>query len=77
MITGSIFEHNGTQALKLPADARFPASVKRVNVRVVGFDRVLSPAENSWDSFFLSEKTVTDDFIVERATQDQADKELF
>ena len=77
MITGSIFEHNGTQALKLPADARFPDSVKRVNIRVVGFDRVLSPAENSWDSFFLSEKTVTDDFIVERATQDQADKELF
>jgi antitoxin VapB len=77
MITGSVFENNRTQAVRLPADSRFPEGVKRVNVRVVGFDRILSPIENTWDSFFLSEKTVTDDFMLERASQEQADRESF
>ena len=77
MITGSIFENDGEQEVSLPAEAQFPEGVKRVNVRVVGFDRVLSPAENSWGSFFLSEKTVADDFMVERASQEQSGRELF
>jgi antitoxin VapB len=77
MITGSVFENNRTQAVRLPADSRFPKGVKRVNVRVVGFDRILSSIENTWDSFFLSEKTVTDDFMLERASQEQADRESF
>ncbi len=77
MITGSVFENNRTQAVRLPADTRFPEGVKRVNVRVVGFDRILSPVENTWDSFFLSEKTVTDDFMLERASQEQAARESF
>ena len=77
MITGSVFENNRTQAVRLPAETRFPEGVKRVNVRVVGFDRVLSPVENTWDSFFLSEETVTDDFMLERASQEQAERESF
>ena len=51
MITESVIENDGTQTVRLPADARFPESVKRANVRVVGFDRVLSPVESTWDSF--------------------------
>ena len=77
MITGSVFENNRTQAVRLPADTRFPESVKRVNVRVVGTDRVLSPIENTWDSFFLSSETVTDDFMQERSGQEQAEREAF
>ena len=77
MVTGSVFENNRTQAVRLPAETRFPEGVKRVNVRVVGFDRILSPVENTWDSFFLSEETVTDDFILERASQEQAERESF
>lgn len=75
MSTGSIFENNRTQAVRLPADTRFPKNVKRVNVRVVGFDRILSPIDKTWDSFFLSEETVTDDFMLERATQHQSERE--
>jgi len=75
MSTGSVFENNRTQAVRLPADSRFPEDVKRVNVRIVGVDRVLSPLNKSWDSFFLSEETVTDDFMTERATQYQAERE--
>ena len=75
MSTGSVFENNRTQAVRLPADSRFPEDVKRVTVRIVGVDRVLSPVDKSWDSFFLSEETVSDDFMSERATQHQPERE--
>ncbi len=77
MSTGSVFENNRTQAVRLPADSRFPDGVKRVNVRVVGADRVLSPIEKTWDSFFLSEQKVSDDFMSERASQEQPEREDF
>lgn len=75
MATGSVFKNNKTQAVRLPTSTRFPDSVKRVNVRVVGPDRVLSPVDSTWDSFFLSDESVTNDFIVERASQNQAERE--
>ncbi|MFT7111440.1 MAG: antitoxin VapB [Porticoccaceae bacterium] len=77
MSTGSVFENNRTQAVRLPADSRFPENVKRVTVRVIGQDRVLSPVDATWDSFFLSEQTVTDDFMTERGSQTQTDREAF
>ncbi|MCH9692355.1 MAG: antitoxin [Gammaproteobacteria bacterium] len=77
MSTGSVFVNNRTQAVRLPADTRFPDDVKQVEVRVVGKDRVLSPVDSSWDSFFLSKERVSDDFMTERATQEQADREDF
>lgn len=77
MTTGSVFENNRTQAVRLPADARFPEGIKRVNVRVVGADRILSPVGKTWNSFFLSEESVTDDFLPERASQEQAEREAF
>jgi antitoxin VapB len=77
MFTGSVFVNNRTQAVRLPAETRFPENVKKVTVRVVGQDRVLSPIENTWDSFFHSEERVTDDFMTERATQEQPDRESF
>lgn len=75
MSTGTVFTNNRTQAVRLPADVRFPDDVKRVQVRVVGRERILTPAEQSWDSFFLADQQVTEDFIAERASQDQAERE--
>ena len=77
MSTGSVFVNNRTQTVRLPADARFPDGVKQVNVRVVGKDRVLSPVDSSWDSFFLSDDQVSDDFMEERAPQEQSEREAF
>ncbi len=77
MATGSIFVNNRTQAVRLPVETRFPEGVKKVRVRVLGKDRILSPVENTWDSFFLSEEKVTDDFMTERASQEQQDREAF
>ena len=74
MATGLVFKINKMQAVRLPADARFPSGVKRVNVRIVGADRVLSPVEKTWDSFFLSANKASDDFLTERASQKQAER---
>jgi len=67
MATGSVFENNRTQAVRLPAGTRFPARVKKVNVRVLGCDRVLSPSDQTWDSFFLAADT--EDVHIERGEQ--------
>ena len=77
MVQGSIFINNRSQAVRLPAEMRFPNNVKKVNVRAVGKDRIISPIENTWDSFFLSDQSVTDDFMMERASQNQPDREEF
>jgi len=77
MNLGSVFKNNRTQAVRLPAESRFPENVKKVVVRVLGQDRILSPLTNTWDSFFLSEDGVTDDFMTERASQYQSERESF
>ncbi len=77
MNLGTVFQNNRTQAVRLPVDCRFPEKVKKVVVRIVGKDRVLSPVENTWDSFFLSEDSVTDDFMTKRASQEQSERESF
>jgi antitoxin VapB len=77
MSTGSVFENNRTQSVRLPVEARFPAKIKKVLVRIVGQDRILSPIDKAWDSFFLAEEKVSDDFMQERASQKQPDRESF
>ena len=77
MSTGTVFINNRTQAVRLPADTRFPENVKKVTVRKVGKDRVISPVENTWDSFFMSDEGVSDDFMNERASQEQQERESF
>jgi antitoxin VapB len=77
MAIGSVFENNRTQAVRLPAGTRFPEHVKKVTVRVMGQDRILSPVEHTWDSFFASSDRPSDDFISERAPQEQPEREAF
>lgn len=77
MSIGTVFVNNRTQAVRLPADTRFPDGIKHVVVRVVGLERIISPAEHSWDSFFLGETSVTDDFMSERAEQVPTERESF
>ena len=77
MVIGSVFVNNRTQAVRLPVEARFPDDVKKVIVRVLGKDRVLSPVESTWDSFFLSDQCVSDDFMTQRASQEQQKREDF
>lgn len=76
MNIGSVFENNRTQAVRLPAETRFPKDVKKVTIRVVGNSRIIEPINNTWDSFFQPEtEGVTDDFMTERASQHQSERE--
>lgn len=77
METGTVFKNNSTQAVRLPVEARFPDNVKKVSVRIVGQDRILTPVANIWDSFFLQGTAVTDDYMTERASQEQQERESF
>ncbi len=77
MDIGSVYINNRTQAVRLPAATRFPDQVNKVNVRVVGNERILSPVDQTWDSFFNASDGVSEDFMSTRADQFQADREPF
>ena len=76
MKIGSVFENNRTQAVRLPAETRFPKGVKKVSVRAIGNTRIIEPLNKSWNSFFHpQEEGVTEDFMNERASQQQPERE--
>lgn len=76
MRTSTVFTNNRSQAVRLPADARLPPHVKRVEVRVLGAERIITPAGHTWDSFFAPDAPrASDDFLTQRATQVQSQRE--
>lgn len=75
MPIGTVFDTNRTQAVRLPLDVRLPEGVQKVEIRVKGNELVISPLGQSWDSFFLDGPTVSDDFLPERASQHQPERE--
>lgn len=75
MTTSTVFTNNRTQAVRLPAELRLPDHVKHVDVRARGNERIIAPLDHSWDSFFLNGPTASEDFMTERATQGQPDRE--
>lgn len=77
MVASTLFTNNRTQAVRLPAELRLPADIKRVDVRAKGNERIISPLNQSWDSFFKGGPQPTEDFMSERAPQEQAVREGF
>lgn len=75
MSIGTVFINNRTQAVRLPLDVRLPEGVHKVEVHVRGRERILVPVGQSWDSFFLGGPAVSDDFMTERASQHQPERE--
>ena len=71
----TVFTNNRTQAVRLPAEARLPEGVKKVMVRTRGHERVITPVESTWDFFFLSGPSVSDDFLNERGAQNSVERE--
>jgi len=47
----TVFIHNRSQAVRLPADVRLPEGVKKAQVRTRGMDRIISPVGLSWNAF--------------------------
>lgn len=75
MAISSVFTNNRTQAVRLPVDLRLPEGVRKVNVRARGNERIISIVDQTWDSFFLNGPVVSDDFMVERSSQNQPERE--
>lgn len=75
MFIGTVFVTNRTQAVRLPVDVRLPEGVHKVAIRARGNERILAPLDQSWDSFFLDGPSVSDDFLPERADQQQPPRE--
>ena len=75
MSIGTVFVNNRTQAVRLPLDVRLPEGIQKVDIRVKGNERIIAPLGQTWDSFFLGGPTVSDDFLPERATQHQPERE--
>jgi len=75
MSIGTVFINNRTQAVRLPLDVRLPDGVQKVEIRAKGNERIIAPIGKSWDSFFLDGPTVSNDFLPERASQHQSERE--
>lgn len=65
MEQGAVFQSNRSQAVRLPKAVALPDDVKRVDVVALGRVRIITPAGESWDSWFDFEG-VTADFMSER-----------
>lgn len=74
MTATTVFTNNRSQAIRLPAELRLPDSVKRVDVRARGCERIVAPLGQSWDSFFLDGPQASEDFLATRASQDQGER---
>jgi antitoxin VapB len=73
--TTTVFTNNRSQAVRLPAEVRLPENVKKVTVRAMGMSRIISPVGSTWTEFFQQGPQASDDFLAERATQAQAERE--
>ena len=76
MEQGSVFLSNRSQAVRLPKAAALPDDVKRVDVITIGRTRILTPAGESWDSWFDGEG-VASDFMSDREQPVDQERESF
>lgn len=61
----TVFMASRTQAVRLPKAVALPDDVKRVEILVVGRARLITPAGESWDSWFDG-PTASADFASDR-----------
>ncbi len=76
-MTTTVFINNRSQAVRLPAEMRLPETVRRVDIRARGLERIIAPVDHSWDSFFIDGLLAADDFMETRTSQKQQVREAF
>ena len=72
----ALFFSNRTQAVRLPKAVSFPEGVKEVEVIAVGKSRLITPAGESWDSWFDGE-SASPDFMGAREQPGEQNREEF
>jgi len=66
MATGTVFLNNKTQAVRLPKAVAFPPGVERVEIRVEGASRVLTPVVGTFTEWARTRRCVDPDFLADR-----------
>ena len=61
----TLFKSNRSQAVRLPKDVALPEDVKQVNIVAIGRTRIITPSDETWDSWFEGED-VSQDFMSTR-----------
>ncbi|HDS1818257.1 TPA: antitoxin [Pseudomonas putida] len=60
MEQGAVFKSNRSQAIRLPKSVALPDDITRVDIVAVGRTRIITPAGESWDSWFEGEPASAD-----------------
>lgn len=76
MEKGGVFKSNTSQAVRLPKAVALPDSVKQVDIVSIGRARLITPAGESWDSWFASDGA-SDDFMQARTQPEDQARESF
>ncbi|EPU4252618.1 toxin-antitoxin system antitoxin VapB [Escherichia coli] len=72
----TVFLSNRSQAVRLPKAVALPEDVKKVNVIAVGRTRIITPAGESWDSWFDGD-SVSADFMNDREQPAVQERDAF
>jgi len=73
---GAVFKSNRSQAIRMPKALALPEDVTRVDIVAVGRSRIISPAGESWDSWFEGDD-VSADFMASREQPADQEREGF
>ena len=65
MTRTKVFKSNKSQAVRLPKSVAFPDEIQEVEIVTIGNTRVISPIDQSWDTWF-EDKEVTQDYMNSR-----------
>jgi antitoxin VapB len=72
----TVFTTNRTQAVRLPKAVALPGNVRQVEITKIGRGRLITPADQSWDSFFDGPR-VSDDFMTGREQPPAQERDRF
>ncbi|MGF6090982.1 type II toxin-antitoxin system VapB family antitoxin [Pseudomonas sp. 18173] len=72
----TLFMSKKSQAIRFPKAVAMPGDVKRVDVMAIGRARIITPAGESWDSWFDGD-SVTSDFMNDREQPVVQEREAF
>ena len=72
----TVFLSNRSQAVRLPKAVALPEDVKKVEIIAIGRTRIITPAGESWDSWFDAEN-VSADFMDIRDQPAMQERESF
>ncbi|WP_336332909.1 type II toxin-antitoxin system VapB family antitoxin [Pseudomonas putida] len=76
MEQGAVFKSNRSQAIRLPKSVALPEDVTRVDIVAIGRTRIITPAGESWDSWFDADDA-TPEYMTNRDQPADQEREGF